>query len=102
VRAGVEVRVAGGRRGIGVLGHGWPFWPLLVLAQCVARPADLGLFVVAHLQGFDVGGVGGDDDGDDGAFVLGMWVSSDSVGGWNGVTLNAGDHAYAALYNRSV
>jgi hypothetical protein len=41
-------------------------------------------FIRDHLRGFDVGGVGGDDDGyDDG--VLAVWASSDAVGGRNGV-----------------
>jgi hypothetical protein len=32
-----------------------------------------------------VGGVGGDDDGDDGQFVAAVWAFGDTVGGRNGV-----------------
>jgi hypothetical protein len=38
-----------------------------------------------HLRGLDVGGVGGDDDGDDGQFVAAVRASSDAVGGPNSV-----------------
>ena len=32
-----------------------------------------------HLPGLDVGGVGGDDDGDDGEFLAAVWASCDAV-----------------------
>lgn len=38
-----------------------------------------------HLPGLDVGGVGGDDDGDDGEFLAAVWASCDAVSRCNGV-----------------
>src|ERR1700739_4630888 len=32
-----------------------------------------------------MGGVGGDDDGDDGEFLAAVWASCDAVSRWNGV-----------------
>jgi hypothetical protein len=31
----------------------------------------------------DVGGVGGDDDGDDGEFLAAVWASGDAVSRWD-------------------
>ena len=47
-----------------------------------------GVFRVAlcdHLRCLDVGGVGGDDDGDDGQFVAAVRASCGAVGGPDGV-----------------
>ena len=33
--------------------------------------------------GLDVGGVGGDDDGDDGEFLAAVWASGDAVSRWD-------------------
>ncbi|HTH92293.1 hypothetical protein, partial [Mycobacterium sp.] len=44
------------------------------------------LFRVAlcdHLRCLDVGGVGGDDDGDDGEFLAAVWASGDAVSRWD-------------------
>jgi len=47
-----------------------------------------GVFRVAlcdHLRCLDVGGVGGDDDGDDGKFLAAVWAPCDAVSRCNGV-----------------
>lgn len=52
----------------------------------IDHPGDV--FRVAlcgHLPGLEVGGVGGDDDGDDGEFLAAVWASCDAVSRCNGV-----------------
>ncbi|KKC03446.1 hypothetical protein WU83_18910 [Mycobacterium nebraskense] len=57
----------------------------MLLAESDQPGAVFRVALCDHLPGLDVGGVGGDDDGDDGKFLAAVWAPCDAVSRCNGV-----------------